>query len=99
MQRTKNLCSFCHEYQIFIPVMNICHEYQNLTSIFHFCHFCHKYQNLNQKEKFWKGQGRVEGDENDREKAERGMGGGEGGCTSGAPLPSWYESYLMRRRM
>ena len=83
MQRTKNLCSFCHEYQIFIPVMNICHEYQN----------------LNQKEKFWKGQGRVEGDENDREKAERGRGGSGGGCTSGAPLPSWYESYLMRRRM
>ena len=30
----------------------------------------------------------VEGDENDREKAERGRDGGGGGSTSGAPLPS-----------
>lgn len=38
---------------------------------------CYECQIPNQKEKFWKGQGRVEGDEKDREKAERGRGGGE----------------------
>lgn len=76
----------------FISVLNFCYEFLSLISV------TNTRISIRKKNS---GRGKVGLREvkKTEKKAERGRGGSGGGCTSGAPLPSWYESCLMWRRL